>query len=174
MREPKFQTWQVIYDRHAAEVEAFVRGRAPAGEADDLLQEVWSALTGALEEQELRDPRAWLFRVARNRLTDLYRRRAARPPIQDITAELEVTDAPVSIGYLSDEDVDEEITAALALLPEAQREVFVRNELGGETLREIAVDLGIPLKTAISRKGYARRRLQGALREVYEDYFGID
>jgi RNA polymerase sigma factor (sigma-70 family) len=66
----------------------------------------------------------------------------------------------------------EEIEEALSVLPETQREVFVRNEMEGETLREIAEDLGVPLKTIISRKGYARRRLQDLLRDVYEEYFG--
>ncbi|WP_420461325.1 RNA polymerase sigma factor [Neolewinella sp.] len=164
--------WSQAYASYAAELYDFVRTRVPAPEVDDLLQDVWTSLSTTLETQPIEQPRAWLYRVTRNRITDLYRRAAARPPIQDVT-DYDLADAASSLEPYSD-TLAEDISAALDLLPPNQREVFVRNELNGETLREIAADLGIPLKTAISRKGYARARLRDLLRETYADYFGVE
>ena len=167
---PPPPAWQRAFDAYEAELAAFVRDRVPVGEEEDLLQEVWAALATGLEDAEITNPRAWLYRVARNRIADLYRSRATRPAFLDVTPE---TDLPADgTAYLPEVDLRSAIEAALDQLPDLQREVFVRNEIDGETLREIALDLGIPLKTAISRKGYARQRLRDILRGAYEEYFG--
>ena len=163
--------WEAAYTDYAAGLAEFVRHRVPAYEADDLLQEVWSAYAAAVATQSIAQPRAWLYRVARNRIADLYRRNSTAPAFVDLTPNMEWSpqDSP------DDRDPDqllETINAALAILPPKQREVFRRNEMDGETLREIAADLGVPLKTVISRKGYARQRLRDLLTATYEDYFG--
>lgn len=163
------EEWAQAYQEYGPELESFVRSRVGNGDADDLLQEVWSVFATALEAEEITDPRAWLYRVARNRITDGYRQAARRPAFQDLDDSQEVA---AEDGFQGDPDeLWAEIEAALDQVPPDQREVFVRNELDGETLREIAADLGLPLKTIISRKGYARRRLQNLLQEVYEEYF---
>ena len=167
---PSSEYWSELYAMHSPSLREFVSTRVPAPEVDDLLQDVWASLARTLEDQDIEQPRAWIYRVARNRIADLYRRRGSQPVLQNVTDELAQPQESVD---LSGEELGEEIQEALSLLPPNQREVFVRNELGGETLREIAEELGIPLKTVISRKGYARRRLQELLRETYEDYFGI-
>lgn len=164
------QVWDQLYATYSEELATFVQGRVETTEAEDLLQEVWSALAQSLQTQTIQQPRAWLYRVTRNRITDYYRRRNGRPPFQDLTPELDPTEAYAS--YPDPDEAWQEIEDALNELPEAQRTVFVRNELDGETLREIAEDLALPLKTVISRKGYARRRLQISLQELYEEYFG--
>lgn len=166
--------WDLAYASYAEELSRFVADRVPATEAEDLLQEVWASLAVTLEETPINQPRAWLYRVARNRITDHYRRTAGRPAFQDLTPELDVETENGNTVFADPDETWAEIEAALEELPPAQREVFVRNELDGETLREIAEDLGVPLKTIISRKGYARNRLQSLLWEVYEDYFGDD
>lgn len=166
------QIWDQLYASYAEELSAFVTARIEPVEAEDLLQEVWSTLATVLQEETILQPRAWLYRVTRNRITDYYRRRNGRPPFLDLTPELDPTEEYTS--YPDPDDTWQEIEEALDELPEDQRLVFVRNELGGETLREIAEDLSLPLKTVISRKGYARRRLQVSLQELYEDYFGDD
>ena len=158
--------WNTQYAAHSAALREFVLTRVPAPEVDDLLQEVWASFATALNKQNIVQPRAWLYRVTRNRITDLYRSRGTRPEFLDITPELATAPPPPG-----EEEVWEHVEAALEALPPTQREVFVRNELGGETLREIAEELGVSLKTVISRKGYARRRLQELLRDTYEDYF---
>ncbi|MGB3800570.1 MAG: RNA polymerase sigma factor [Lewinella sp.] len=163
--------WQEIYDRYLTELQDFVSARLDNDEAQDILQDVWAALSTELDVQQLDNPRAWLYRVTRNRLSDHYRRQSARPAFLDLTVadREEAAAAP----YTSLQELRDEIEEAIAALPAKQREVFVRNAVAGETLREIAEDLGVPLKTIISRKGYARQRLQANLRELYDDYFGV-
>ncbi|MEM6769346.1 MAG: RNA polymerase sigma factor [Bacteroidota bacterium] len=168
-RHPEPQ-WEQLYAAYADELAAFVAARVDADEAQDLLQEVWASLAISLDDQIIENPRAWLYRITRNRITDHYRKVNGRPAFQDLTPDLDA-EATYS-DYPDPDEAWEEIDAALEALPEAQREVFVRNELDGETLREIAEDLSLPLKTVISRKGYARQRLRAQLRELYEDYFG--
>lgn len=166
------QVWDQLYATHAEELAVFVNARMEAAEAEDLLQEVWATLATSLQGTTIQQPRAWLYRVTRNRITDYYRRRNGRPAFQDLTPEVDSFAHYPS--YPDPDDTWQEIEEALEELPEDQRLVFVRNELDGETLREIAEDLNLPLKTVISRKGYARRRLQISLQELYEDYFGDD
>jgi RNA polymerase sigma factor (sigma-70 family) len=117
------------------------------------------------------NPRAWLYRTTRNRITDSYRQRQRRAGIVPLTHELDTSWPDTDQEEADHEAVWEEIMAAIDTLPDTQREVFVRNVLEGETLREIAEDMGLPLKTIISRKGYARRRLQSLLEETYEEFF---
>jgi RNA polymerase sigma factor (sigma-70 family) len=168
--QPAHDEWSTIYGTYGNEISGFVRTRVPAPEVDDVLQDIWSSLAHHLAHRPIHHPRAWLYRVARNRITDLYRMQANQPDFLELPPTLpDPQDPPSDLGA-----VTEQLRAALAELPPDQREVYERNELGGETLREIANDLGIPLKTAISRKGYARRRLRNLLREVYETYFAID
>jgi len=163
------EEWAQAYQEYGPELESFVRSRVGNGEAEDLLQEVWAVFATAIKEEAIADSRAWLYRVARNRITDGYRQAARRPAFQDLSA---TDESATESDFQGDPDeLWEEIEAALDQVSPDQREVFVRNELDGETLREIAVDLGLPLKTVISRKGYARRRLQDLLQEVYEEYF---
>ncbi|CAH0999382.1 ECF RNA polymerase sigma factor SigR [Neolewinella maritima] len=168
---PSSADWSDTYAAYSAELREFVRTRVPAPEVDDLLQDVWVRLAEALETQHIAQPRAWLYRVTRNRIADLYRGQESRPAVRDLQ-DGDAYVAPTLSGDTT--DVLEEITDALDLLPPKQREVFTRNELEGETLREIADDLGVPLKTVISRKGYARRRLQDILLDTYVDYFGLE
>lgn len=164
--------WDEAYANYADELAAFVGARLAAADAEDLLQEVWADYATALETTIIEQPRAWLYRVVRNRITDRHRRASGRPAFQDLTPELDTADAGEMTA--DPDELWEEIEAALEQLPEDQRVVFVRNELDGDTLREIAEDLGLPLKTVISRKGYARRRLQAMLQDVYDDYFDED
>ena len=166
------EEWEAGYAAYGEELRGFVEARVEAEEADDLLQEVWSAYAETLRTTIVAQPRAWLYRVARNRITDRYRRTAGRPAFVDLTPDADRADDDYPAP-------DPEVTriailAALTELPPAQREVFERNELDGETLREIAADLGLPLKTVISRKGYARRRLQSLLHDLYNEYFFTD
>jgi RNA polymerase sigma factor (sigma-70 family) len=160
-----------LITRYEGELLAFMRQELPPTyNPEDILQDVWLALSRTLEREELANPRAWLYRTARNRITDIYRQRQRWAGIVAWQPEMEDAWLPADDNE-ANEDIWEEIMAAIDTLPEAQREVFVRNALEGETLREIAADLGVPLKTVISRKGYARRRLQSLLEETYEEFF---
>lgn len=171
-KNPKYK-WDEAYREYNPELAAFVRDRIPADEAADLLQEVWASYLTTLRHSSVNQPRAWLYRVTRNRITDYYRRRSGSPAFQDLTEDLDLENDD-QYSEADPDDVWADIEEALDLLPPNQREVFVRNELDGETLREIATDLGAPLKTVISRKGYARTRLRDLLQTTYDNYFGYD
>ncbi|SNC68503.1 RNA polymerase sigma factor, sigma-70 family [Hymenobacter gelipurpurascens] len=165
---------------------AFIRRRIPnEAEAEDVLQDVFAEL---VESYRLLKPveqaAAWLFRVARNKITDLYRRKK--------TASLEDEFLPTGLGdeesslLLADilpapddapenrllrETLMEALSDALAELPAAQREVFIWHELEEKTFREMEEETGVPLKTLISRKHYAVQHLRKRLQKLYTELF---
>lgn len=155
--------------RYAGEIRAFVETRTDAASVDDLLQEAWSRFAIQLRDEVPREARAWLYRVVRNLLADEYRSRSRRPDFLDLDAVAEYRTAETD-PFTAEEEEDfwSVLEEALDQLPPKQREVFVRNELEGETLAEIAESLGESIKTIISRKQYARRRLRDLLDE--EDF----
>jgi RNA polymerase sigma factor (sigma-70 family) len=177
-QEPRPITLAGVIAAYEVELRRFVLGRiGNQVEADDLLQELWYQLTRTLAQQPLTEVRAWLYRVARNLLIDRYRKPSPlwleellhpeEGSTMDQALWLASDDSPEA-AYWQDQ-VWEALTVALDHLPLKQREVFVRNELEGTTLREIAEQQGEPLKTIISRKGYAVRRLREELRDFFED-----
>ena len=169
-REDQFQSY---LDRYSEELTAFASDRVSEAEAEDVLQEVWSSFATSLDLGPIDNPLAWLYQATRNRLTDSYRRQERQPSypldsdsldwIAEVEEELEIDLDPEEFWAIMDEALEE--------LPEAQRTVFVRNELEGETLQEIANDTGEKLKTIISRKQYARQKLQDYLADYYDQLF---
>ena len=159
----------------------FIRRRIPdEAEAEDLLQDVFAEL---VESYRLLKPveqaAAWLFRVARNRITDLYRRK--RPvSLEEAFGAAEATDDGEGL-LLADllpapDDSPENrlldaLSEALAELPAAQRQVFVWHELEDKTFREMEAETGVPLKTLISRKHYAVLHLRKRLQKLYTELF---
>jgi len=151
----------------------FIRRRvADPRDAEDILQDVFSKL---VEANRLLMPidhlTGWLFRVARNRIIDLFRRKASAPvdddllPLEDL---LPSPDAGPDAAYAHNVLVDE-IAAAIDELPEEQRAVFVAHELEGESFSEIAARTGVNLNTLLSRKHYAVRRLRQRLQSIYDE-----
>ena len=168
------KTWQKPLMR-------FIQSRISSEEeAEDILQEVWYQLSKAITQQDLTNPKAWLYQVARNKIIDSYRRKSADWLEEYLYEEdeegylqealLEADDSP-EVSYLQDQ-FWEELYGALDSLPENQREVFVLHELEGLTLREIAEQSGTNLKTVISRKGYAMRHLREQLHLLFEEFVG--
>lgn len=158
---------------------AFIRSRVATDElAEDILQDVWYQYSRTMARAPVEQVRGWLYRVARNRIIDTYRRR--QPDwLEDYLPESEggfyrragfaaVDPSPADLLYR--EQVWALIDAALDTLPPGQRMVFVLNEIEGFTLREIAERTGESLKTIISRKGYAVRRLRAQLRELFDEW----
>ena len=131
----------------------FIRRRVPDPlDAEDVLQDVFSRL---IEANQLLMPiehvTGWLFRVARNRITDLFR---ARRPAEDIDAMADLLpspDAGPDAAYARGVVIDA-IAAALAELPREQREVFVAHEIEGRSFKEIARETGVNVNTLLSRK----------------------
>jgi RNA polymerase sigma factor (sigma-70 family) len=164
----------------------FIRRRIPdEAEAEDLLQDVFAEL---VESYRLLKPveqaAAWLFRVARNRITDLYRRK--RPvSLEEAFGAAEAnddgeglmladllpaaTDSPEN--RLLRETLMEALSEALAELPENQRQVFVWHELEDKSFNDMVAETGVPLKTLISRKHYAVKHLRKRLQNLYDELF---
>jgi len=149
------------------------------GEAEDLLQEVFSEL---LEAYRLMRPAehvtAWLFRVARNRMIDLFRRNKptslnvpssseeAADTLEDL---LPSADAGPEAAYARSLLI-EAIEDALDDLPAAQRQVFIAHEVMGQSFKEISVETGVSVNTLLSRKRYAVLYLRERLQSIYNDY----
>lgn len=158
----------------------FIRGRVPSdADAEDLLQDVWYQLSRVLDTGPVEQMGAWLFRVARNKVTDRYRRRRTDSldafVYEDEDGALDLRDlllaepdTPES-EYLR-ELFWEELFAALDELPENQRNVFVWNELEDETFQQIADRTGENIKTLISRKRYAVLHLRERLATFYREF----
>ncbi|MEL6923221.1 MAG: sigma-70 family RNA polymerase sigma factor [Bacteroidota bacterium] len=158
----------------------FIRGRVPTNaDAEDIEQEVWYQLSKVVDLDSIEQISGWLFRVARNRITDNYRKK--KPELyEDLAYEnddgsLNFTDMLVAEG-LTPEDEDlkqifwEALFAALDELPEKQRDVFVWNELEDQTFQEIADRTGENIKTLISRKRYAVQHLRKRLETLYNEF----
>lgn len=158
----------------------FIRSKVRTEEdAEDLLQDVWYQFSNLSSIGELESVSGWLFRVARNKVTDYYRKKRT-DSIEDHSYTNEDGELNFKEFLLLD-DTDpslkqfkelfwDELTEALSELPENQREVFVWNELEDMTLQEIADKKGENIKTIISRKGYATKHLRKRLEFLYNEF----
>jgi RNA polymerase sigma factor (sigma-70 family) len=169
-------------ERERPRLRNFIRRRVPdQSDAEDILQEVFSELVEAYRMMKpLEQVTAWLFRVARNRITDLFRskkREASKEPA--VTTEdgetlewedlLPAPDAGPESAYARSVLL-EEMDAALDELPEEQREVFVAHELLGYSFKELAEQTGLSVNTLLSRKHYAVLHLRQRLQSIYDDF----
>jgi RNA polymerase sigma factor (sigma-70 family) len=165
--------------REESRLRAFIRGRvADARDAEDILQEVFYELVEAVRLMTpIEQVGAWLFRVARNRITDLFRKRAPEAP-RDVSVEDEAfafgdllpspdggPEAALARGVLL-----EELEAALDELPDEQREVFIAHELEGRSFKELAAETGLSINTLLSRKHYAVLHLRRRLRDIHDEF----
>ena len=156
----------------------FISNRTPTIEdAEDILQDVFYEL---VQSDTIENTAAWLYRVARNKITDWYRKmKPAR--LDDITINhsdeddaLFLSDIIPSMETSADKQIllkliSEVLADTLEELPENQREVFVLHEIEGKSLKEIAESTNTGIKTVISRKRYAVLYLQERLRSLYDE-----
>ena len=169
-------------ERERPRLRNFIRRRVPdPSDAEDILQEVFSELVEAYRMMKpLEQVTAWLFRVARNRITDLFRskkREASTEPA--VTTEdgetlqwedlLPAPDAGPESAYARSVLL-EEMDAALDELPEEQREVFVAHEFLGYSFKELAEQTGVRVNTLLSRKHYAVLHLRERLQSIYDEF----
>lgn len=159
----------------------FIRKRVGTDEdAEDILQDVWYRFSNTSEREVIDQVSAWLFRVARNAITDKYRKRQDElledQGFEDEEGEREgFWDILLADPSQNPETEHlrqlfwQQLFAALQELPENQRTVFVWNELEGRTFAEIAEKTGENIKTLISRKGYAVKHLRKRLESLYND-----
>lgn len=173
-----------IIARLNSEFQGFINNRvANPRDGEDILQEVWLQFSAAWTKQTIKQPRAWLYRVIRNKIIDLYRKKSPEwleDYLYEESDEYQFEAEPEIDGweqpevlYLQDQ-FWESLYEALDALPSAQREVFLLNELEGHTLREIAEQKGENLKTIISRKGYAMRSLREKLVDIFAEFVEVD
>ncbi len=159
----------------------FIRRRVPdPRDADDILQEVFYEL---VEANRLLMPiehvTGWLFRVARNRITDLFRKKtpeslsdtAVAGDEESLTLEdlLPSPDAGPDALYARSVLLDE-IDEALDELPDEQREVFVGHEIEGRSFKEMSAESGVSVNTLLSRKRYAVLHLRERLQSIYDEF----
>jgi RNA polymerase sigma factor (sigma-70 family) len=169
------------FHREQAGLWRFIRKRMPTRQdAEDILQDVFLELIEAYRVPEpLEQAGAWMFRVARNRIIDWFRKRRPDATIDADTVApdgepkalkdlLPSPDAGPDAIYARGVMV-ERLLAALDELPADQRRVFIAHEIDGRSFRDIAAETGERINTLLSRKRYAIRRLQQQLRDVYND-----
>src|SRR5450631_3585435 len=156
-----------VLKREQSRLRNFIRRRVPdSRDAEDILQDVFYEL---VEANRLLMPiehvTGWLFRVARNRITDLFRKRKAET-FSDAAVEDEGGELLQIEDLLPSPDAGpdalyvrhvllEELEFALAELPDEQREVFVAHELEGRSFKELSAESGVSINTLLSRKRYA-------------------
>jgi len=170
-------------ERKQTRLRNFIRKRVlDESEAEDILQEVFYELVQAYRLMKpVEQVGAWLFRVARNRIIDRFRKR--RPEVASSDAPpseeagelfswedlLPSADGGPEAAYAREVLLDE-IDAALDELPEEQREVFVAHELEGRSFNELAAATGLSVNTLLSRKHYAVLHLRRRLRAIYDEF----
>ena len=158
----------------------FVRGKVRTNEdAEDILQDVWFQLSNISNIDELENMSAWLYQVARNKITDTFRKKRTSA-LEDYSYENEDGEFNYKDILLLDDTNNpdlaffkelfwKELMSALDELPEKQKEAFVLNEIEELTLQQIADKTGENIKTIISRKSYAVKHLRNKLNYLYQE-----
>src|SRR5246127_5656098 len=171
-----------IVAKERSRLRNFIRRRVPdPADAEDIVQEVFYEL---VEANRLLMPiehvTGWLFRVARNRITDLFRKKRPEPfsdtSVEDEDGErlqiedlLPSPDAGPEALYVRNLLLDE-LELALDELPDEQREVFVAHELEGRSFKELSAESGVSVNTLLSRKRYAALHLRERLQSIYDEF----
>jgi len=181
MTEPDRQISEIIAEERSR-LRSFIRRRVPdPSDAEDIVQEVFYEL---VEANRLLMPiehvTGWLFRVARNRITDLLRKKKPEAfsdaavenedgEVLQIEELLPSPDAGPEALYVRNVLFDE-LELALDELPQEQRDVFVAHELEGRSFKEMAAETGVSVNTLLSRKHYAVLHLRERLRSIYDEF----
>lgn len=170
-----------VVKREQSRLRNFIRRRVPdPSDAEDILQDVLYQL---VEANRLLMPiehvTGWLFRVARNRITDLFRKKeletfgdlGVEGDDEDLQFEdlLPSADAGPEALYARNVLLDE-LERAIAELPKEQREVFVAHEFEGRSFKALSAEMGVSVNTLLSRKRYAVLHLRERLQQVYDEF----
>ena len=171
-----------VIERERRRLFHFIRKRVDdQGDAEDILQDVFYELTEAYRLMKpVEQVGAWLYRVARNRIIDRFRKR--RPEaFGEISAGASEEEPPRLEDLLPSPDggpeaayarsvLLEELDAALEELPVQQRDVFIAHEIDGRSFKQLADETGLSVNTLLSRKRYAILHLRRRLQAIYEDF----
>jgi len=169
-------------EREESRLRRFIRRRvADTADAEDILQDVFYEL---VEAYRLMKPvelvSSWLYKVARNRIIDLFRKEQRVIRTDPIGMEIDGEETTLE-DLLPSPDAGpealyartvllEEIEVALDELPDEQRDIFIAHEVEGRSFKELAVETGLSVSTLISRKHYAVLHLRKRLQKIYEEY----
>lgn len=167
-------------ERDQPRLRSFIRKRVlDMSDAEDVLQDVFYELTATYRMMKpVEQVTAWLFRVARNRITDLFRRQKAvslsepvdgeegSPALEDLLPSPDAGPDALYARSLMLEALDE----ALDEIPETQREVFVAHEWMGKSFQQLAEETGESVNTLLSRKRYAVLHLRKRLQQIQESF----
>jgi RNA polymerase sigma factor (sigma-70 family) len=170
-----------VVDQQQSRLRRFIRRRvADPRDAEDILQDVFYELVAANRLlMPIEHITGWLFRVARNRIIDLFRKQ--RPERLHDIAVMDGDDEWLALAELlpsADAGPDalyarrvlfDALEAAVAELPKDQRDVFLAHEVAGRTFKEMAAETGLSVNTLLSRKRYAVLRLRDRLQETYDE-----
>jgi len=154
-------------EREEPRLRSFIRKRVlDTSDAEDVLQDVFYELIAAYRMmQPVEQVTAWMFRVARNRITDLFRRRKTVSLNDLLPAADAGPDAVFARGVLL-----EALDDALDELPAGQREAFLAHEVLGRSFKEMSAETGVSVNTLLARKRYAVLHLRRRLKEMQEDF----
>ncbi len=169
-------------EKEGSRLRGYIRRHiADSSLAEDILQEVFCELIEAYRLMKpIEQVGAWMFRVARNRIVDLFRRRKTDSLSDEVYGQEDGT--PVAIEELLPSPDEgpaaayarsvllEELDEALGELPEEQRTVFIAHEVEGVSFKELSEQTGVGVNTLLSRKRYAVLHLRERLRSIYEEF----
>ncbi|HEX4641976.1 MAG TPA: RNA polymerase sigma factor [Candidatus Acidoferrales bacterium] len=170
--------------REQGRLRNFIRRRvADESDAEDILQDVFYELIEAYRlTKPVEQVGAWLYRVARNRIIDRFRKKKPEPfSAADSEVRLESGDSPTIEDLLPSPDAGpeaayargillDELEAALGELPEEQRRIFIAHEIEGISFKELAAETGVNVNTLLSRKHHAVVHLRRRLQFIYDDF----
>jgi len=173
-----------IVSKERSRLRAFIRRRVPdPSDVDDIVQEVFYELVNANRLlMPIEHVAGWLFRVARNRITDLFRKHEPESlseaavegedgellRIEDLLPSPDAGPEAVYVRRI----LLEELELALDELPREQREVFIAHELEGRSFKELVAESGVNVNTLLSRKHYAVLHLRERLQSIHDDLSG--
>jgi RNA polymerase sigma factor (sigma-70 family) len=170
------------FEREQPRLRTFIRRRvADSRDAEDILQEVFTELVEAYRMFQTIDlAGAWLFRVARNRIVDLFRKKKPAS-LSDLAPQLDEEGEEMSVEDLLPSPeagpeaafarlmLVEELEEALDELPQEQRQAFVAHEIEGISFKELSAQTGVGVNTLLTRKRLAVLYLRERLREMYDE-----
>lgn len=182
MAENRSRNINNIIAENSGKLLGFIRSRVRnVSDAEDILQDVWFQLNNIVDLDGIEQVSSWLYRVARNRITDNFRKK--KPELLIDSPDVDgnhnsLADIMADVQDFEDEELKEifwnQLFIALDELPENQKNAFVWNELEDQTFQEIADRTGVGIKTWISRKGYAVKHLRSRMKLIYEEFNNFD
>jgi RNA polymerase sigma factor (sigma-70 family) len=181
MTEPDREISEIVAEQRAR-LRNFIRRRVPnPSDAEDIVQEVFYELVEANRLlMPIEQVTGWLFRVARNRIIDLLRKKKPQTfsdaavegeggemlYIEDLLPSADAGPEALYIGNV----LHDTLELAIDELPDDQRDVFVAHELEGRSFKEMAAATGVGVNTLLSRKRYAVLHLRERLQSVYDEF----